>query len=266
MITVRENGYTSRLGHGLGMIQETHILLDLWHEDMNGIALNKAALSSGRFPSVSARRLRNIVMDCFAPRYLVDGAAPARLLKALDKILSSRESDQLMFLFTCRAQLILADFVRDIYWPAYAAGRHTLDNDEAQVFVTRANQDGKTTTPWSDSTIHKVAGYLTGCCADFGLLERGQRTVRRILPYRIEPRIMTILAYDLHFAELGDNSLIADPDWGLFGLDPGDVLAELKRMALKGLLIVQAAGGAIHIGWPYKTRGEMIDALAQGGL
>jgi hypothetical protein len=266
MMIVRDKTYTSKLGAGLGMIEETRILLDLWNEGMDSTSLNKVALNSGRFPTISARRLRNLVSDCFAPRYLVNDAAPAHLLKSLDSALSSRESEQLMYLFTCRAHRILADFVRDVYWPAYAAGRDTLDNDEARIFVVQANQDGKTTTPWSDTTIQNVAGYLTGCCADFGLLERGVRRLRRILPYHLEPRVATMLAYDLHFAGLGDNRIVVDEDWTLFGLEPADVLSELKRIALKGLVIVQTAGGAIRIGWQYKTIGEMIDGVAQGAL
>lgn len=266
MMAVRDKLYTAQLQAGLGMIPETRILLELWEDGMDSGTLNKAALNSGRFPGVSARRLHNLVTECFTPRYLVDDAAPARLLKALGPALSSRESEQLMFLFTCRAHSILADFVRQVYWPTYAAGRPVLGNDEARVFITRANQQGKTTTPWSDSTIVHVTRYVTGCCADFGLLERGARSVRRILPYRIEPRVVPILAYDLHFAGLGDNHVTMDPDWSLFGLDPADVLAELKRLALKGLIIVQAAGNAVHIGWQYRTIGEMISAFTQGAF
>ena len=266
MITLRDKTYTSKLGAGLGMIEETRILLDLWNEGMDSSALNSAALNSGRFPGISARRLRNLIMDCFAPRYLVNGATPALMLKALGRALSSREYEQLMFLFTCRAHVILADFVRDVYWPAYASGHDTLNNDEARVFVVQANQDGKTSAPWSDTTIQNVAGYLTGCCADFGLLERGVRRVRRILPYHLEPRVATILGYDLHFTGISDNRVIENEDWALFGLEPADVLAELKRMALKGLVIVQAAGGATWVGWEYKSRGDMTYALAQGAL
>jgi hypothetical protein len=197
---------------------------------------------------------------------LVANGTPARLLKALDQLLSSREREQLMFLFTCRANQILADFVRHVYWRAYASSRDTLENEAARTFITRANQDGKTTTPWSNSTIIRAARYVTGCCADFGLLERGHRTARRILSYRIEPRVVAILAHDLHFAGLGDNRLLADPDWALFGLEPNDVLSELKRLALKGAIIVQTAGGVTHIGWQYKTIGEVINAIAHGAL
>jgi len=264
--TLREKAYTVRLAAGLGMIEETVILLDLWQESTDTRALTRTARESGRFPGLSASRLGNLVSDGFAIRYLTDNAAPARLLKTLQPYLARREFEQLLFLFTCRAHAILADFVREVYWPAYAAGRDRIDNAEARLFVIRANQDGKTTTPWSEGTLARAAGYLTGCCGDFGLLERGHRHVRRILPYRLEPRVGAILAYERHFAGLGDNQLIADPDWALFGLAPADVLAELKQQALKGQLIVQTAASFAQISWSYKTMEEVRDAVAQGNL
>lgn len=266
MIAVMDKVYTAQLQAGLGLIEETLLLLDLWHPSMDSAALARAALDSGRFASRSARRLRNLVSEGFGPRYLVDKGAPARLLKVLHPHLTRREFEQLLFLYTCRAHAILADFVREVYWPAYAAGRSTLDNQEAQLFVIRANQNGKTTTPWSESTIKRAAGYLTGCCADFGLLERGVRKERRILPYRLEPRVGALLAYELHFAGLGDNRLIAAPDWALFGLAPEDVLAELKQLALQGQLIVQTAGSVTQISWPFKTMDEVSNAVAQDNL
>ncbi len=265
-MVARDKSYTVRLAAGLGMIEETLILLDLWRAGIDIPTLTRAARESGRFPSMSASRLENLVSDGFAPRYLVNDGAPAQLLKALAPVVARRELEQCMFLYTCRAHAILADFVRDVYWSAYAGGRDTLDNAIARTFVMRANQAGKTTTPWSDSTIRRAAGYLTGCCADFGLLERGKRTARHMLSYRIEPHVVAILAHDLHFAGLGDNRLLGDPDWALFGLDPSDVLHELKRLALKGALIVQTAGGVTHIGWQYKAIDEVIDAIAHGTL
>jgi hypothetical protein len=260
---VSGGAYTARLAAGLGMIDETLALLELWHEGMDTPGLTRVAVQSGRFPSMSARRIENMVSDGFAIRYLVHDAAPARLLKALVDKLTRRELEQVMYLYTCRAHPILADFVREVYWPAYGAGRSTLDTEDARTFVIKGNQVGKTTVPWSESTIRRVAGYLTGCCADFGLLERGQRTVRRLLTFRIEPRVAALLAYDLHFAGLGDNSLLADQDWALFGLDSADALGELRRLSLRGLMIVQTAGTVTRIGWQYKTIEEATDAVAQ---
>jgi hypothetical protein len=112
--------------------------------------------------------------------------------------------------------------------------------------------------------IQKVAGYLTGCCADYGLLERGRRTVRRILPFRISPRVAAYLAHDLHCAGLDGNALLGHADWGLFELGRDEVLEELKRLSLTGLFIVQAAGNVVRIGWRHKDRETVCDVLAQG--
>lgn len=236
--------YTTQLQAGLGMCREMRLMLDLWHNGMNATRLYDAVLQSGRFPNISARRLRNVVAECFGPRLLCDNARPAILLKNLFSILIPREFDQLLFIFTCRANAILNDFVRTVYWQYYSAGRDSITNADAKSFVVHAHQDGKTKRPWSETSIRRVSGYLTGCCADFELLERGSKPNRKILTFRIEPRVATILAYDLHFRGLGDNSVIGHEDWSLFGLDRADVLAELKRVALKGLFIIQSAGDA----------------------
>lgn len=259
-----KGNYSSRLGAGLGMLDETRVFLDLWQPGMQAAELQRLALESGHFPNVSARRLRNLVGECFALRYLADNGEPAALLKRLLPTLSAREYQQLLFLYTCRAHPILTNFVCEVYWTAYSAGRDVLTNEEARAWVTRANQDGKTTSPWSETSIKNVAGYLTGVCAEYGLLEGGQRVSRRILPYRIESRPATVLAYDLHHKGHGDNAVLSHQDWALFGMERDDVLDEMKRLALKGLLIVQSAGGVTRISWPHKTMEELVDVLAHG--
>ncbi len=255
--------YTTQLGAGLGLIDETLILLDLWQPGMSGTDLYRAALESGQFSTLSARRLHDMITVGFAPRYLRDDAAPARLLQAVKAQLTRKELEQLFYLFTCRVHAILADFINEVYWPAYAAGKDKLSNTESREFVIDAIREGKTTIAWSDIMVRRVASNLTGCCADFGLLEQGKKSVRKILPYRIEPTVVTILAYDLHFAGHGDNSVLNHSDWALFGLEPHDVLDELKRLALRSRLIVQTAGGAVRIGWQYKSMEELLDVLAQ---
>lgn len=258
--------YTSTLNSGLGMIEETKILLNLWQPGMNSTDLQSAALASGYFPNISARRLRNLVTEYFVPSYLNDNGKPALLLRNLQTILTKKEFEQLLFVFTCHTHAILANFIREVYWPSYAAGSDTISNEDVYKFVIRAIEDGKTTTAWSENTARRVARYLTGYCADFGLLEKGQTSTKRILPYRIEQHVAAILAYDLHFAGHGDNSIVSHCDWALFGLEPTDVIDELKRLALKGWLIVQAAGGVIRIGWKHNSMEEVIDALTQGEL
>jgi hypothetical protein len=255
--------YTSQLQAGLGLVNETKTLLDLWSYGMSVNQLHQVALESGRFPTVTARRLRNIVVECFAPRYLVCGGTPAAHLKHLSVSLPTAELMQLMLVFTSRANPILGDFVRQVYWPRYAGGYTHIANDDARTFVERGIDDGKTIKRWSDTTVRRVSGYLTGCCADYGMLERGLRSSRRILPFRISPSVAAYLAYELHFSGVGDNALLTHKDWQLFGLARVDVLEEIKRLSLKRLLIVQAAGDVIRISWKQQDMETLCDVLTQ---
>lgn len=255
--------YTTQLQAGLGLVDETKTLLELWSDGMSPTQLYQTALESGRFPTVTARRLRNIVIECFAPRYLAAQGAPAAHLKYLVNKVPGAELSQLMLIFTCRANPILADFIRDVYWARYAGGYTQVTNDDARAFVMRAIDDGRTSKRWSETTVRRMSAYLTGCCADYGLLERGTRSSRRILSFRVSSTAATYLAYELHFAGAGDNGLLSHGEWQLFGLQREDVTDELKRLSLKGSLIFQSAGDVIRISWKKKTMEEVCDALTQ---
>ena len=254
--------YTTQLQAGLGLVSETKALLDLWTPGMGAGRLQEVARESGRFPTVTARRLRNIVAECFAPRYLVAGAGPAAHLKNMADSIQAADLLQLMLVFTCRANPILGAFIREVYWPRYAGGYTEISSDDAKMFVERAIDDGHTSKRWSETTVRRVSAYLTGCCADYGLLEKGLRSTRRILPYRVAPTAAGYLAYELHLSGLGDNAVLAHEDWQLFGLGREDVLDELKRLSLNGLLIVQAAGDVVRIGWKYQTMEALCDVIS----
>ncbi|KSV61621.1 hypothetical protein N182_13670 [Sinorhizobium sp. GL2] len=230
---------------------------------MSSSELHQLTLASGEFPTVSARRLQNVVLEAFAPRYLIDDAAPAKLLKALSPRLAKDDLRALCFVHTCRANLILGDFVRQVYWPRYSAGASFVSGEDSLGFVKSAVSDGRTTTHWSSSTVTRVASYLLGACADFGLLGPMRGGSRSINTFRVTPSVSSILAHDLHFRGLGDNALLRSSDWGLFGLEADDVLGELKRVALRGEIIVQSAGGLTQISWKFKSMEELANGFAQ---
>ena len=256
--------YSTQLHTGLGVLEESKSLLRLWEPGMKAPALCQKALKSGSFSKMSARRVRNLVIECFAPRFLRDGGEPAHYLQRLSPFLSTREFEQLLFLYTCRANLILADFVVEVYWERFGAGQQELTNLEARDFVVCAIRERRTAKAWSPGTIRRQAGYLTGACSDFGLLEPGRKTRRKILTYRLESRVAAVLAYDLHFHGNGDNAFMANPDWRLFGMDQTDIVEEMKKLSLKNWLIMQKAGTLTRITWKCKNLEELVDVLAQG--
>ncbi len=258
----KQRYYTTQLQAGLGLPEETRQLLQVYQPGMSASQLYEAALASGRFPLVTARRLRNIVAECFAPRYMRDPHVAARLKSLVDRF-TTAELNQLLFIYTARANLVFADFVREVYWARYSAGRNDLELEDARTFVANSVREGKTQKPWSETTIKRISSYLMGCCADYGLLTTTGRNQRSIAAYRILPKVAAYLAYDLKFSGLGDNQIVSSSDWDLFGLERADVRDQLKRLSLQGLLIFQAASDVVHIGWTYKNMEELIDVIAQ---
>lgn len=260
----RAKPYTTMLSVGLGLIDETRVLLDLWQPGMRNRELYDCALNCGSLPNISARRLNNIISELFVTRYLVKDDYPANVLKDMLPFLSYSELNQLFFIFTCRVHAVLADYIIEEYWPRYEAGQTNINNTEAREFILRAIEMGKTAHSWSPKAIQNVAGYVTGCCADFGLLEPGQRRIRKIMHFRIEPRVAIFLAYDLHFGGCNDNAVITHRDWQLFGMNELEVREFLKDMALKGFVIVQSAADLTRISWKYKDWEGVLDAISQG--
>lgn len=263
---IKQEFYTTQLGAGLGLVEESQSLLSQWQPGMETQDLFQAALDSGEFPNVTARRLRNIVAECFAPRYLNAEYAPVAWLKKLNHQISARAINQIFYLYTVRANLILREFITNLYWERYASGYSELTTDDSKEFVHRATHDGKTKKLWSENTIKRQSSYLLSACADYKLLKPLSRTARQMTPIRLDPCAAVILAYDLHLRGIADNNLISHPDWQLFGLHAEDVREELKRLSVSKFWIIQTAADVVSISWAYKTMEEVIDVILETGL
>ncbi len=253
--------YTTQLQAGLGLIEETKSLLSIYKPGMTVTELYDAALESGLFPMVSARRLKNIIGECFSPRYLKTDSA--RFLKPISKNAPAHVFNQHLFVFTALANQILFNFIIEIYWNRYAGGRDMLSIDDARDFVSQAVNEGKTQKPWSETTIRRVSSYLIGCCADYGMLSSKRSPVRQIQSIRLEEYTLLFFSYWLHFQQMGDNRIIKHDLWQLFGLTPDDVREELKRISKKDWLIVQSAADVTRISWRFNSLEEVVDVITE---
>lgn len=258
---VPHQAYTTQLGAGLGLVEETKTLLSLYEEGMSSTQLYDAALTSGLFPMVSARRLRNIISECFTPRYIKSGTV--LYLKKLAESVSSALLIQIFLVHTASANRVLQDFISEVYWPRYCGGQDAISTEDARSFIEKAVREGKTQKPWSDSVIKRVSSYVLGCCADYGLLSSGRVSKRTIQPVRLQVNATLYLCHWLHFKGLGDNAVINHECWKLFGLEPHEVRNELKTLSKNGWLIVQTAGDITRISWQLKTMEEVIDVITQ---
>jgi hypothetical protein len=260
-----DKSYTTQFQAGLGMIHETLDLLRLWVPGDNRTSLVKKVITSGLFSRTTARRARNIVAEMFAPRFLTNERPGAGYLKQLVSDGHSIDDlKQLFFLYTSRAQVILADFLGEVYWPRYSAGAHVLNRVEAENFIQRALHNGKMRKRWTEATIRRVSAYLLGCCVDFGLVSSTGRSRWTISRFAIRPNVALYLAYELHFSGLSDVAVIESANWRYFGLEPNDVVNQLKGLSNNGHLIMQATTDLVHISWKYPSMEDCIRAIAKG--
>jgi hypothetical protein len=108
--------------------------------------------------------------------------------------LSPADLRQMLFLYTCRATPVLADFVRQVYWQKYAAGGREIAKDDARKFILQAVRRGLTARKWSETTVTRVSNYLLGISADYGLLGSIREGSRPIIPFGITPLATCVLA------------------------------------------------------------------------
>lgn len=259
----RTSIYSTELSKGQGAVAETFILLEYWQPGMTSGQLAQRVLEEGILARSTARRVNDLVKSVFGRRYLDDNGQPAMYLKRLVEARADPALiKQILLIYTARAHPILRDFIAEVYWARYAAGAETLDRAAAEEFIYRAQADGRIAPPWSPAMIERVAGYLTGTLADFGLLQDVKKSTRPLKSYRLLTDTILFLAHEIHFRGFGDTSILESPDWKLFGLTRGDVVQELERVARGRHFIVQYSGDLLRIAWQYHTMEECLDAIA----
>ncbi len=91
------------------------------------------------------------------------------------------------FIHTVRANLILRDFITEVYWTHYRAGVHLIHRQEGPNFIKAASAAGKFRNRWSDAMQGKMVRYLFAALSDFRLTRDLPKNQREILPFTILP-------------------------------------------------------------------------------
>ena len=261
-IASSERDYTTELSKGQGAITETLTLLEYWEPGIGTAELTDRVMEAGGLGRSSAVRTRDLITRVFARRYLADDGRPAYVLKSLKDQVSLSTLKQFMLVYTVRQHDILHDFITEVYWPKYEAGAEEIGRPDARSFIEEAHAMGIIDPGWSETMVVRVARYLVGTLADFGLLEEGRQSTREIRPFYPEDPLVLYLAHEIHFDGYSDNSILEHPDWGLFGLMREDVVRRLEQVASDGHFIVQYSGELLRISWQYESLDECLDAIA----
>ena len=258
-----EARYTTNLSKAQGIVPETLELLELWEPGMSVGELKTRVRAMGALGKATQARVDDVVGRAFAQRYLTGDGRPARWLQRLLAAGAPRRLLlQLTLLYTARANLILHDFIREVYWIKDASGAGEVIKQDARDFIEKAVSRGALERRWSDNMVEKVTRYLLGTLVDFELIEDNRYGQRQIRPLLVLPETVAFLAYELHFSGVPDEELVRHPDWALFGLSTSAVIASLQKAAMQGHLFVQHSGAIVRVEWKYETMEDVVDALA----
>lgn len=261
-----EQKYTAALAKGLGILEETFVLLQVWKPGISGRQLADVAIKDGILGKATAKRAKDLVAKVFVPRYLVDNGRPAEQLKnLLNEGLKPVKLGQILLIHTARANAILHDFISEVYWDKYSEGGTHLTKEDALSFLEKAYHLGRLSMRWSEQMTLHIASNLIGCLTDFQLVENRRKSTRQILPLAINPLTSLYLAHDLHFSGKSDNAISEHPDWRLFGLGKIEVVRELQR-ASNDHFILQFSGELLKISWKYQSMEEAIRGIARSEL
>ena len=264
MNEIKAGAYSSKLSSGFGALQETRDFLRLWTPGMTPKVLVDLAVRQGVFGEATERRIYDQVNDVFAPRYMIDDGRPAQQLQVLLSAgCGGVDFAQLCFLHTCRVQVMLREFVLQVYWDYARQRATTIDRAAAMRFIHQGLDTGRMPKRWSDITIKNNAGYLLSACVEFGLLQRVRPGVCQLTAFDLRPKVFAYLAHDLHFSGLSETDVVAHPDWNLFGLVSADVHRRLGQGQLDDDALYQYGAGLTTISWRHTTMNDFLHAVSQ---
>lgn len=252
----REVTYNSNLLKGTGLIQEMLVLIDAYKSGETAKEFQDRVLNEGLLSKSTERRTKDIVGNIFKDRFLEQKLGVPNVIHSMrEEYVSMDVIIQLFLIYTSRANPILGDFIREVYYPKIANGQYEIKTEDPKDFIQEAISDGRIERNWSKSTIQKVSEHINACLIDFKLIDRTKTfTLNPILDLTAN-----YLAHELHFSGYSDNEILNHEDWKLFGLERAEIATTLERLSFRGTFLFQYSGELLKIGWKYKNFHEFIE-------
>lgn len=257
---MEEGKYNSELLKCTGLIQETIVLIETYVPGITKNEFCSLVMESNLLSKATNTRIKDIINHAFYRRYIDGNKDTVENLKYLrTKYVSNDAFIQLLLVYTGRANAILSDFIKMVYYDAINKGYQFIDTTDPKKFIEEAIKDGRIEKPWADSTKRKMSEHIIATLIDFKLIDKS----KKILPYHISDLTVNYLIHELHFNGLSDDQIILANDWSLFGLKTEDILQTIERLSFQGYYIYQHSGELLKISWKYKSMKESIDAITQ---
>jgi len=253
--------YSSKIIKASALIPDTKTLLATWDLSLSVDENLQRARRENIFGKASRSRVEDI-LAIFRQRYLTNGSVLRALVALTHSILPSEALDRILYFHAAQADALLHDTVTDMIWPMYEEGYRDLLIEDVQRTVGEWAAQGKTTSPWGDATVRRVAQGLVATLRDFGVLE-GKANKRITSPY-LPVEAFAYIAFALAQQEPSGERLLEHKSWRLYFLRPHKVERLFMEAHQCHLLHFQAAGSVIRLEFPADFLEAYAHAIAHG--
>jgi hypothetical protein len=257
-MSIESRIYNSDLLKGTGLIQETLLLLDVYKEGVSKKDFIGLVIQSNVLVKSHKNRIKDIIKHVFYRRFFTNGEGTVLALKKMRAAHTPLETlSQLFLIYTCRRNLILFDFIVDIYQKAAKKNYEALPQDAVAIFIEESLKSGHMDGSWADSTKKKIKQHIHACLIDFKLTDKQ----KNLLPLYLSDTTANFLAHEMHFNNFSDEAIVNAEEWKLFGYSRYDTIRHLERLSFQGHYIFQNSGDIIKIAWIYNNMNEFTDAI-----
>jgi hypothetical protein len=211
------------------------------------------------FGKASRSRVRD-VLTILRQRFLDEESVTKALVVLVTAKLPAASLDRILYYHAAKADRLLHDVVTEVLAPLSERGVTDIDVLEIQKHLKVWMAEGKTSAPWSDPTLERIAQGLLSTLRDFGVLQGAVN--KRIAPRYLPVEVFAYVAFYLKKLQPSGAKLAELPDWKLFFLSREGVERSLLEAHQSELLEYQAAGSVTRLTFPASTLEEYAHVLA----
>jgi hypothetical protein len=252
--------YSSKIIKAGALLADTKTLLSQWDVGAPATDNLERLRRENVFGKASRSRVEDI-LAIFRQRFLGEESVTRALVVLVKGKLPATSLDRILFFHAARADRLLHDVVTEVLAPLSARGITDIDVLEVQKPLKKWVAEEKTSAPWSDPTIERIAQGLLSALRDFGVLQGAVK--KRLAPAYLPVEAFAYLAFYLKQHQPSGAKLVELPDWKLFFLPAEGVERFLFDAHQHGLLEYHAAGTVTRLTFPAKTLEEYAGVLAQ---
>ena len=245
--------YTSAIIRAGACLDETRLMLTLWDLSQNAKQNLDRFQQGDLFGKASRSWVKQFLMVLHR-RYFTDPETTRALVALAQGDFPLLDLDRILFFHAAQSDRLLHDTVSQYLWDLRALGQKQVDTPSMTETLRRWVKQGKTATPWNETTLKRTAVGLLATLRDFGLLE-GTVHKRIVTPF-LPLASFSYIAFFLHRQGAAGKELCSHPAWRLFFLVPGLVERFLLEVHQQRYLQYYVAGNTVRLEFPTRSLEE----------